>query len=76
MNNARRGQLKEANNLLKKTLDIVLTVLDGEQSGLDNIPESFQGTDRYEKMESAVENLEEAVERLEEARDSIDEAMV
>jgi hypothetical protein len=40
------------------------------------MPESLQDTDRYEKMEKAVENLEAALEHIENAQDCIAEAIV
>lgn len=53
---------------------IVSVALDEEQDCLDNVPESLQDTDRYEKMELAVEKLEEAIESIDEAKESIEEA--
>lgn len=88
MNKQRRQRLAEADALLKKayaaTADakaslkqayvIVDTALDQEQDCLDNMPENLQYSDRYEKMEAAVDNLENALSHIEDAENSIDEA--
>lgn len=43
---------------------------------MDNMPESLQDTDRYEKMEKAVENLETALEHIESAQECISDALI
>ena len=65
MNNDRREKLKRANGYLELALGIVSGVLDEEESCLDNIPENLQGSERYEKIETAVDNLESVIESIE-----------
>ena len=71
MDNKRRERLKTASCLIDRAYTIIESVLDREQECVDNYPESFQDTDKYEKMEAAVEALEEAVDSLDDVRDQI-----
>ena len=71
MNNARRELLGRAVSLLDQAYDIVSAALDQEQDCLDNMPENLQDSERYQKMESAVDCLEGAIESIDEARDNI-----
>lgn len=50
-------------------------VRDQESDAMDNIPENLQGSERYEKMENAVDKLDSALEDIEGAQESIDEAV-
>lgn len=75
MNNERRGSLKEAIRLLSRASTIVDTVCDKEQDCMDNYPENLQSTDRFERMEDAVDSLNEALEKLDEAKDCIQAAI-
>lgn len=74
MNNIRRDLLKRAIAALEAAEHFVDMALEGEQDSLDNIPENLSESERYEKMESAIELLEEALEHITDARDNIDEA--
>lgn len=42
---------------------------------MDNMPENLQGTERFERMEDAVDHLSEALEKLDEAKDHIQAAI-
>lgn len=75
MNNKRRGKLKKADKLLGEALSIVSGVLDEETDSLDNIPDTLQGTERYEKMENSIDYLEDCVEQIDAARGSISMAV-
>lgn len=75
MNKKRRTLLESARLLLTQSANIIERASEQESDCLDNIPESLQDTDRYEKMEKAVENLEAALEHIESAKDCIDEAI-
>lgn len=74
MNNLRRGLLDKALKALDDAEEYVNSVLDEEQDCLSNIPESFEGTDRYNKMESAIDSLESALDSISDARSQIDSA--
>lgn len=74
MNKPRRKALAS----IQETLDELRAALEGlleeEQEYVDNTPENFQGTLRYEMAEEACEQLQEAIDSLESAIDSIDQA--
>lgn len=67
MDNKRREKLRGAISLLSTVTSVVDSVCDKEQDCMDNCPENLQGSERYEKMEDAVDNLNDALEKLEEA---------
>ena len=74
MNNERRKKLRHVIELLD-TADMSLnTVLEQEEDCLYNIPESFQDTDRYIKMEDCISKIEDAIEGIEYVRNSITDA--
>ena len=75
MNKKRRELLKSAKPFLTQAARIIEQAADQECDCLDNVPENLQDTERYEKMERAVENLEAALEHIENARDCISEAI-
>jgi flagellar biosynthesis chaperone FliJ len=74
MNNSRRKELErivDAITELKEQLEL----LQGEEEEYrDNMPENLQGSERYEKADTACDNLYSAVSSLEEAMDSINES--
>lgn len=74
MNNKKRESLKDAKMYLERASNIVSKVLDDEQDCLDNMPENLQSSERYERMEAAIDKLEEAIEQIDSAKENIDEA--
>lgn len=54
--------------------NIVSRVLDEEQDCLDNMPENLQSSEKYERMEAAIDKLEETIEQIDIAKENIDEA--
>lgn len=76
MNKKRRELLNSARPFLSQAASIIERAAEQESDCLDNMPESLQDTDRYDKMEKAVENLEAALEHIESAQDCIAEAIV
>ncbi len=74
MNNLRRKQLEIAGEKIDAAYGIIQDVLDDEQYSLDNIPENLQESERYAKMEDAVDHLSDALESLNDAKDEIDRA--
>lgn len=50
--------------MLSNAASIVETVCDSEQDCMDNYPENLQGTEKFERMEDAVDSLSDALERL------------
>ena len=76
MDNRRRDSLKEAIQLLGRVSTMVDTVCDKEQDCVDNYRENLQGTERFERMEDAVDNLNEALEKIDDAKSCIQAAIV
>lgn len=74
MNNKKRESLKDAKMYLERASNIVSKVLNDEQDCLDNMPENLQASERYERMEAAIDKLEEAIEQIDGAKENIDEA--
>lgn len=50
-------------------------VCDKETDCLDNYPENLQSTDRYGRMEDAVDSLNDALEKIGEAKEHIQNAI-
>lgn len=67
--------MESARPFLTQAANIIERAAEQESDCMDNMPESLQDTERYEKMERAVENLESALEHIESAKDCIDEAI-
>ena len=74
MNNKRRELLKGAVGLLEKASGIVSMALDEEQDCLDNMPENLSDSERYKKMESAIDLLDDVVGQIDSAQENILEA--
>lgn len=75
MNKKRRELLKSAMPFLVQAARIIERAAEQESDCLDNMPDSLQDTDRYEKMEKAVENLEAALEHIENAQECLEDAI-
>lgn len=74
MNNARRKRIckiADALNELKSQID---ELYEEEHGAFENIPESLQGTNRYEIAENAVDMLESASLRVENAITFLEDA--
>lgn len=67
MNNARRKRISKIADALNELKDQIDELHSEEEEVLNNIPESLQGTDRYETSENAVDMLESASSGLEDA---------
>lgn len=65
MNNARRKRISKIADALNEMKDQIDELHSEEEEVLDNIPESLQGTERYEIAENAVDMLESASSGLE-----------
>lgn len=75
LNRERRDRLRDAMKMLSNVSSIVERVCDEEQDCMDNYPENLQGTDRFERMEAAVDSLNDALEKIDEAKDCIQSAV-
>ncbi len=74
MNKDKRTRIAQAVSLLETAFNIVESVRDDEQDCLDNMPENLEYSERYEKMENAVDKLDDAISSIEEAKDALGEA--
>ena len=74
MNKTRRKEIEKILEVLDSIRTDVESILDAEQEAFENIPESLEGTDRYEQAEEAVSNLDDALSSLEDAIDSLENA--
>lgn len=61
--------------MLTSAANIVDSVCDKEQDCMDNYPENLQGTERFERMEDAVDSLNDALEKIDDAKSSIESAI-
>lgn len=61
--------------MLTSAATIVDSVCDKEQDCMDNYPENLQGTERFERMEDAVDSLNDALEKIDDAKSSIESAI-
>lgn len=75
MDDKRRGRLRDALRILSNAASIVETVCDKEQDCMDNYPENLQSTERFERMETAVDSLNDALEKIDDAKGYIESAI-
>lgn len=75
MNKQRRTRIEE----IIATLDGIYEVLNDleceEQQALDNMPESFQESERGERMQEIIDYLSDAASSIEEAEESLNSAI-
>lgn len=71
MNNARRKEIdaaialiEAARSSIEAARDAVEQIKSDEEEYKDNMPETLQGGEKYEKAETAVQNLDEVYEAL------------
>ena len=74
MNRKRREILKHAKDHLGAASVLVSQALD-EEDCLGNLPDNLVDSERYEKMENAVDALNDAADGIDEAIEKINEAM-
>ena len=73
MNNTRRKALKsvlktleQANELIMQAVENLENVLDEEEEAFDNMPESFQESERGETMQECIDNLGTVLDTVQE----------
>ena len=76
MNQRRRALLRSAQEHLEKAETIIQMAVDQEQDAMDSLPENLQGSEQYEKMESAVDSLEAALDHINDAKESLEDAVL
>ena len=75
MNKFRRQELREAIEALSSVSDIINEVLSEEQDSFDNLPESFQYSERGEKMEDNISDMENAVSNIDDIIELLEEVI-
>lgn len=73
MNKARRKELHEAVDLLYKALSIIDSVKEGEEEAYDNLPESFQYSEKGETMQEHIDTLDDAYGQVEDLTTILEE---
>ena len=71
MNKARRMLLDKIDDSLIEIKRRLSTVLDDEQTAMDNMPENLWSSEKYMEMEDAVEELTAAIDYIEDAQHKI-----
>lgn len=74
MNRMRRKELEKICDLIGEANERLEEVIDEETESRDNMPDSLQETEKYERMDEIVSNLEEALSNLEDALETIEDA--
>ena len=72
MNKARRASLNAILNAIIEQKDALEIVCDEEETARDNMPESLQGTERYDNMSDAVDAMYDAIDSLDEAIEELE----
>lgn len=82
MNKPRRKQIQdviEKLSSLQSEMEVLIEEIEGiqadEEEYRDNMPENLQGSERYERADTACDALESAKDSLEESKDNIDEVV-
>ncbi len=75
MNKQRRKELDTIYRKIESLMQDLTTVCGEEEDAYENLPESFQESDRGETMYNAIDNMESALSSLGEAMDYILEAV-
>lgn len=75
MNKVRRKNLQSIADQLEYLKTQIEDICSDEEEYRDNIPENMQGSERYEKADTACDNLSDAVDNLEEVIYSIESAI-
>lgn len=74
MNNIRRKQIAKVIDALEGIREDIDSIHAEEEEAFDNMPESLEGTDRYDAMADAVSNLEDAIDLVEELIEALENA--
>lgn len=69
MNNIRRKKINKLYEQLEEIRAALEEIAEEEEEAFNNIPESLEGTERYEKAEEANDNLQEAISSFDELMD-------
>ena len=75
MNNARRQLLRDAVLYLEKAQKSIRVALSQEEDSLSNMPENLEFSERYEKMEQAIDGMNDVLDSIESAEDMLEEVI-
>ena len=75
MNAQRRKEINQLLEILAGAAMEVEAILQDEEEAFGNIPESLEGSERYENSERSVSNLQEAETYINEAVEQLNEAI-
>lgn len=75
MNAQRRRKINRFLAELEEMREYFESLVSEEQDSFNNIPEAFEGTERYEKAEEVLDYLNEALDGFEEIRENIENAI-
>ena len=70
MNKARRKMIEDACGLISNAREILEQVKEEEDDAYNNLPESFQDSEKGEQMYEYIDTLEDVIGSLEEAEES------
>lgn len=76
MNDKRRNLIRGVKTALEDIESRIDIIRDDEEESLDNIPENLQYSDRYERIEAAVDALNDALELVDQLQDKLDDAII
>lgn len=74
MNKSRRNQLIKLQDTINTVKEALEALLEEEEEARDNIPESMQCSERYERADAACDAIQSAIDALEEAAEDVEEA--
>ena len=74
MNDKRRSKIYRAVSILETAFSLIDNARSEEQDCLYNMPENLEYSDRYEKMENAVDKLDDAAQGIQDVIDLLNEA--
>ena len=69
MNKQRRNRLEEVANMIADLQNTLEEIKAEEEEYMENMPESFHGSERYEIAEAACEAMDSAISALQDAYD-------
>lgn len=75
MNKQRRNRIEKVIGTLDGILEVLNDLECEEQQALDNLPESFQESERGERMQEIIDYLSDAASSIEEAEESLNSAI-
>lgn len=75
MNNKRRALLIHIQNEIEELKSLLSSVREEEQESFDNMPESFQDSERGQNSMSAIDYLDSAADSLDDCFELINEAI-